>query len=75
LGIVVKDYYGLILEAKCMEMVINSSLIKVMDALYTVQFCIEIGFFYDFIIEWSRSHDIDKAASEVGPRHLSLQFK
>jgi hypothetical protein len=73
----VKDYYGLILEAKCitMEMVINSSLIKVMGALYTVQFCKEIGFFYFFIIEWSRSHDIDKAASEVGPRHLSLQFK
>jgi hypothetical protein len=53
LGIVVRDYYGLILGAKCitMEMVADSSLAKVIGALYAVQFCKEVGFFLTFYLK------------------------
>jgi hypothetical protein len=45
---VVGDDYGLILGAKCimMEMVTDYSLAEVIGALYAVQFCKDVGFFY-----------------------------
>jgi hypothetical protein len=51
LGIVVRDYYGLILGAKCitMEMVPDSSMAEAVSVLYEVQFCKEIDFFLCFV--------------------------
>jgi hypothetical protein len=48
LGIVVKDCYGLILGAKCitMETVADSSFAEVVGALYAVQSCKEVSFFF-----------------------------
>jgi len=62
LGIVVRDYYGLILGAKCitMEMVKDSSLAEVMGALYAVQFCKEVGFF-DVLFEG----DVNTVVKEI----------